>query len=212
MQKQLLIAALGISIAAIIFFLTPGLARAQSKTIAEPMQVMEVHSQEVDSRVVILEDYLKQYDSPLTKNAKDFVEAADRYELDWKLVAAISGVESTFGKRIPGGYNGWGWGVYGDQALGFESWKDGIYTVSKGLKEDYVSRGLLTPQQMNKRYASSPTWGTKVSYFMNDIDQFAKGHDMSKPQLTQAHFETSTAGTSALLKDKKNLIQLAFNW
>ena len=63
---------------------------------------------ETDSRTRILREFLKQYNSPLVPFAQDFVSIADKYSLDWKLVAAISGVESTFGKQIPyESYNGW---------------------------------------------------------------------------------------------------------
>src|SRR3989344_9215484 len=71
-----------------------------------------------DNRVKILEEFLKQYNSPLVPHAVDFVKYADEYDLDWKLVASISGLESTFGKAIPyNSYNGWGWGIYGDNMI-----------------------------------------------------------------------------------------------
>lgn len=158
-----------------------------------------------DQRVDILKKYLQTHKSPMVGNAKDFVEAADKYELDWKLVAAIAGVESTFGKHTPGNelfgnesYNAWGWGVYGDQALGLGSWKNGIYTVSRGLKENYVNKGLLTPEQMNKKYASSPTWGFKVRFFLNKIAEFeAANTDPSALTLEEDYFDIQTAGESA---------------
>lgn len=157
-------------------------------------QQMIVEAKPADARALILRDYLAERNSPLQYHANDFIQAADKYQLDWKLVAAISGVESTFGKAIPGGhdplytsYNGWGWGVYGTQSLGFKSWRDGIFTVSRGLKEDYVSRGLLEPIAMNRRYASSPTWGVRVVYFMNDIDKFSKKYPAYKDLTLEAN-------------------------
>src|ERR1035437_9299144 len=61
-----------------------------------------------DSRVRILREFLEKYNSPLVSYASTFVENADKYNLDWKLVAAISGVESTFGREIPNNsFNGW---------------------------------------------------------------------------------------------------------
>lgn len=147
----------------------------------EVHQIEVIEARELDPRAVILRDYLAQYNSPLQAHAQDFIEAADTYDVDWKLVPAIAGVESTFGKHIPGGhepsftsYNGWGWGIYGDNRLGFKSWRDGIFTVTKGLKEGYIDQGLTEPYAMNRKYAASKTWGQKVSYFMNDIDKFSK--------------------------------------
>lgn len=144
------------------------------KSVLEPEQVRIINSETLDSRAYILKNYFAKYNSPLQDNAQDFVNAADLYEVDWRLVAAISGVESTFGKFTPGGFNCWGWGVYGDQALGFESYKDGIYTVTKGLREGYLDKGLYDPYAMNRIYASSPHWGGKVSYFLADIDKYSK--------------------------------------
>lgn len=155
---------------------------AGAKTrVEQPEQVMEVQAKALDQRAVVLKDYLAKHKSPLEGHAQDFIDAADFYGVDWKLVPAISGVESTFGKHTPGSfesqsvsYNGWGWGVYGTQALYFKSWRHGIFTVTAGLKHDYISRGLTDPYSMNKRYASSPTWGSKVDFFMKDIDKFSK--------------------------------------
>lgn len=165
-------------------FTNPAVYAAQGEDTFESLRAKAQEEKITDRKVKIVEDYLSKYNSPLKGSARDFVEAAEKYDLDWKLVVSIAGVESTFGKFIPGGhqpgfttYNCWGWGVYGDQALGFKSWKDGIYTVSEGLKKNYVDKGFVTPFQMNRIYAASPTWGTKVTYFMNDLDKFAKNYE-----------------------------------
>ena len=127
-----------------------------------------------DSRVKILKDFLGQYNSPLVPNAGDFVEIADKYNLDWKLVAAISGVESTFGHQIPyQSYNGWGWGIYGDNMIRFSSWTQGIETVSEGLTTNYLNKwGAKDVYEIGRFYASSPTWAQRVEYFMRKIDEF----------------------------------------
>ncbi len=66
-----------------------------------------VEAKKLDRKAEILAQYLAKYNSPLQYHAQDFIDAANTYKLDWKLVASIAGVESTFGKFIPGGYNGW---------------------------------------------------------------------------------------------------------
>lgn len=173
---------------------------AQGESNSEQKHV--IVAKELDPRALVLMDYFAKYNSPLENHSQDFIDAADEYELDWKLVPSIAGVESTFGKFTPGGFNGWGWGVYGDQALGFSSWRHGIFTVSKGLKENYINRGLTDPYSMNRIYATSPTWGSRVSYFMNDLDQFAKSHralsENSLP-VKYSDAELKTAGISAKL-------------
>ena len=77
-----------------------------------------------DERVAILENFLEGYNSPLAKYSEVFIATADKYELDWRLIPAITGVESTFGKRIPyNSFNAYGWanGVYK-----FTSWEESI--------------------------------------------------------------------------------------
>lgn len=127
-----------------------------------------------DNRVKILEGYLKKHNSPLAAHAKTFVAEADKHDLDWKFVAAISGVESTFGKRIPANsYNAWGWGVYGDKVMRFESWDHGIATISKGLRTNYMDKwGAEDVHEIGRIYAASPTWSQKVTYFTNQIEKF----------------------------------------
>src|SRR4051812_48196694 len=59
-----------------------------------------------DNRAKALKAFLEKSNSPLADSAETFVASADKYNLDWKLVAAISGLESGFGKAIPpGSYN-----------------------------------------------------------------------------------------------------------
>lgn len=134
----------------------------------------------IDKKALILTKYLERYHSPMKYHAQDLIDAANRYDLDWKLLPAIAGVESTFGKHIPGGYNAYGWGVYGTNRIYFKSWRDGMFTVAKGLKENYVNRDLTNPYVMNRIYASSPTWGGRVSYFMNDLENFSKKYQLNE--------------------------------
>lgn len=129
-----------------------------------------------DIRVQKLEKYLAKMDSPLVENAEDFVKYADIYGYGekWSMVAAIAGVESTFGKHIPrNSYNAWGWGIpTGAQSgIGFSDWEDGIVAVTKGLRENYMDRGATTLASIGRIYAPpSTTWSGKVQYFMNEIE------------------------------------------
>lgn len=183
-------------------------------------QVVEIEAKPVDRRAQILKDYLGKHNSPLENHAQDFIEAADKYSLDWKLVVSIAGVESTFGKAIPGGhdplytsYNGWGWGVYGDNVLKFKSWKDAIYTISEGLKTNYVDKGYTEPLSMNRKYASSKTWGVKVNFFMNEIEKYAAGYpvDVELEEIELAKLNNTlpeTAGLKTILANNTHSYSL----
>lgn len=128
-----------------------------------------------DNRVKILKSYLKQYDSPLVSLAQVFVEEADKNNIDWRLVAAISGLESTFGLTIPpASYNAWGWGIYGNNVTYFTSWDDGIRTVSQGIRERYINqRGAQNVYEIGNTYAASPTWAQRVIGYMDEIENYA---------------------------------------
>ncbi|MDO8620825.1 MAG: glucosaminidase domain-containing protein [Candidatus Levybacteria bacterium] len=144
-------------------------ASGSSAALTTLMQVKEENS-----HIRILKKFLEKYSSPLTPYAESFVDNATKYDLDWRLVAAISGLESTFGQQIPyNSYNGWGWGIYGDNIIRFSSWDEGIQTVSKGLRENYINKWKAQDvYEIGKFYASSPTWAVRVESIMNRIQEF----------------------------------------
>ena len=123
-----------------------------------------------DIRVEKLTAFFNKYNSLLTPYAPEFIKAADTYNVDWKLVPAITGVESTFGKRIPyKSYNAYGWnnGVYK-----FGSWEQSIWHVTRVLREKYMNRGATSVVAIGRIYAPpSSTWAGKVNFFMSKIEK-----------------------------------------
>jgi hypothetical protein len=182
--------------------LEPVMARSPK---LENGQSIIADAKQQDPRVKVLRDYLKGKNSPLSENAQDFVEAADKYNMDWRLVAAISGLESSFGRAYPEGtFNGWGWGYSKGGVKQFASWKEAIYEINKGLRKNYADKGLTNPYLMNKIYAASPTWGVRVSYFMEDIEKYGQKNNPGY-RLAIANsvkFDDKDAGLSAVLASK----------
>ena len=127
-----------------------------------------------DSRPRVLKGFLEKYNSPLANYAPVLVKEADENKLDWRLVAAILGVESTFANEMPlNSYNAWGWGIYGDNMYYFQSYPDAIRVISKSLREDYINKwGAEDIYQMGRIYAASPTWAQRVNYFVRKIDNY----------------------------------------
>lgn len=166
--------------------------------VAKSDEQGEIVRKKLDNKAQILSAYLASYNSPLEYHAQDFVDAAKEYNLDWKMLPAIAGVESTFGRFIPGGYNAYGWGVYGTQAIYFKSWKEGIFTVAKGLRENYLNKGLTEAYSINRVYAASPGWGGKVTYFMRDLEKFAASYQAKQKHLSQAPKIAAISGQLAL--------------
>lgn len=149
----------------------------QEEKLVDNSANLQVEAKQLDKEAKVLAEYFSSYQSPLEAHAQDFIDAAKTYRLDWKMLPAIAGVESTFGKQIPGGYNAWGWGVYGTQAIYFDSWRQAIFTIAKGLRENYLDKGLSEPYAINRAYAASPRWGGNVSYFMKDLEKFAQKYE-----------------------------------
>jgi hypothetical protein len=123
-----------------------------------------------DSRVASLEKFLQKYDSPLVPYARFLVETADKNGLHYGLLPAIAMVESNLCKKIiPDSYNCWGWGIYGKTVTRFSSFEEGIDTVARGLKKNYVDQGLDTPEKIMTRY--NPTnhnnWLGSVNFFLS---------------------------------------------
>ncbi len=134
-----------------------------------------------DARVAMLRAYLEKQDSPLAPYAETFVSQADLYNLDWRLVAAIAGRESSFAKQEPC-INAWGYGIFSTQTMCFSSYDEGIRIISKDLREKFINRwGAENVWQIGKLYASSPTWASGVIYFMNDMQNFAIAQTTTQP-------------------------------
>jgi len=158
-----------------MFLNSAALVSADQHVVSSSAQIAGAYTiQNGDYRTQILKDFLLSHNSPLADYAGDFIYYADKYEIDWRLVAAISGVESTFGKRIPpNSYNAYGWN---NGNYGFESWTESIGVVSKALKENYYDKGATSIDRIARRYAPpSNTWNWKVKYFMGKIDSFPLG-------------------------------------
>lgn len=145
---------------------------AVAGTSATPSYSIVTH----DTRILHLRSYLDSYHSPLSDEAEFIIAEADRLNLDWRLITAIAGAESTFGKHMPSNsYNGWGWAIFTGNTDGkhFASWRDGIRTVSEGLRYNYMDKGAKTIEQIGRTYAASPHWANSVRFFLNSISAYS---------------------------------------
>lgn len=83
-------------------------------------------------RVEKIRKYFARYNLPLQYEAEHFVEYANKYEIDWRLLAAIGFVESTGGKFAcqSASYSAFGWGSC---KINFASYEESIDIVSQNL-------------------------------------------------------------------------------
>ncbi|MDD5481650.1 MAG: hypothetical protein PHR64_01735 [Candidatus Shapirobacteria bacterium] len=126
-----------------------------------------------DARPVIIRQYLERYRSPLADYADHFFQISQKYDLDYRLLVAIAQQESNLGKKVPDNtHNAWGWGIHSRGTLGFSSWEEGIETVARGLRENYLNRGFVDLEQIAARYAppSKESWAFGVGQFMKEME------------------------------------------
>lgn len=91
-----------------------------------------VVKESIDDRPQKIRDYFNRYHLPLAQYADSFVESADKYDLDWRLLAAIGFIESTGGKFAckGNGHNAFGWGSC---SVYFNSYEEAIDHISMNL-------------------------------------------------------------------------------
>jgi len=134
-----------------------------------------------EARPLILGKFLESYHSPLAPYAGYILEVSEKYNLDWRLLTAIAGNESLFGRVVPhNSYNAWGWGVHSRGTVRFGSWEEGIERVARSLKEDFIDQGLVTLELMMSRYApvsiqNDYPWADNVRFFMERLEE-GKGY------------------------------------
>lgn len=125
-----------------------------------------------DAREDLIKEYLQSYDSPLLPYAETIVEIADKYGIDFRLTTAIAQKESNLCKKIPEDtYNCWGWGIHSRGTLGFSSYPEAIEAVSKGLRENYIDKGLVTTEEIMAKYTplSNGSWAFGVNKFIDQM-------------------------------------------
>jgi len=109
----------------------------------------------MDPRLVSLQRFFDKFDCPAWKYSAVFLEAADAYDLDWRLLPSISYVESTGGKAARNN-NLFGWDSGKAQ---FATPSAGIHKVGYRLSHSDLYRDkdldeVLATYNPNEEYAA----------------------------------------------------------
>jgi len=121
-------------------------------------------TQVADPRLVRLQKFFAERDCPLRAVAADFLLAADRYALDWRLLPSISMIESSGGKDYRNN-NVFGW----DTPLqSFASVREGIHYVAAQLarSDRYKNKSL---DGKLRTYNPNPAYSGKVKAVMQAL-------------------------------------------
>ncbi|MHB8511524.1 MAG: hypothetical protein ACYDCC_05035 [Actinomycetota bacterium] len=102
--------------------------------------------------------FLVAMDSPLAQFSSEIVSAGVHYQVDPRVVVAISGVESTFG-RYQFGHNAWGWG-----RLTWSSWPAAIDSYTRLLGTAYRSLRTGRFSAASRTYCPpcGDSWGVRA--------------------------------------------------
>ncbi len=123
-----------------------------------------------------IDAYLTGKGSPLAGLGAEFLQRGLEWNVDPRLIIAIAGAESSFGKAICGTNNAWNWfWCHADNSCGkdpcgnspFTSWQRGIQTVTKFIRLSYLNKGRTTIPLIGARYCASgcQNWVPNVTQF-----------------------------------------------
>ena len=134
-----------------------------SKTFEAPVSTTSPDYR-TDPRFQALRNFFERFDCPALAYSREFLEAADDYNLDWRLLPSISYVESTGGKTAPHN-NLFGWDSGRAQ---FTSPAAGIYVVAYRLAYSglYRDKGL---NEVLATYNPIAEYAPKVKSIMRQI-------------------------------------------
>jgi hypothetical protein len=120
---------------------------------------------DTDTRCQALRNFFLRYQSPLSKMALVFVQTADAHKLDWRLLPAISMVETSGGKHgTPNNVFGWNSG-----RTRFKSIEAGILFVAGRFARSPIYAGKTATGIIHKYNPARKTYPPKVTRFMLEM-------------------------------------------
>ncbi len=143
-------------------------------TVTEAPVITTSEADSLKDRADKVDALLAHYNSPLEGYGEKFVKEADKNNIDWRLLAAISGQESTFGrhacKKATNSFLG-----YGSCKINFKSADEAIERVSASLggnddNTDQHYAGKNTVQILRKYNSVIPNYPKQVIKIMKMID------------------------------------------
>ncbi len=132
--------------------------------------------EDLKEKAGIIDSFLESRGSVLAGYGAKFVEEARKNDIDWRLVVAIAGRETTFGKNMcknpKAPNNPFGWGSC---KIGFKSIDESIEKISASLGGNSEATahhydGKTTTQILRKYNSVIPNYPNEVKRIMKMID------------------------------------------
>jgi len=144
-----------------------------SEALAE-VGLIESSIKTENSLPLIIENYLRHYNSPLLPYKDKILEEAAFHKVNPELIVAIAQQESNLGKKSPENcFNAWGWAIHERGTKCFDDWNNAIETVTAGIASGYCEKGLCDdPCEMMKKYTpkSNGSWCLAVKQFLGEME------------------------------------------
>lgn len=151
-------------------------AEREQQTI-ETRELVEVSEpiliQEKDNRKEVVINFLNRYNSPAKDKAEAILNIADRSNVDYKIIIAIAGTESSLWKNLNFKWNAWGWGVWAGKQHGDWKWD----TFEQGL-ESFTGEfarskynGMDIEAISRAGYNNSEHWRATTRYFYSELER-----------------------------------------
>lgn len=123
----------------------------------------------MDVRAVYLGRFFDKHKCPAFNYEliDDYINAADKYNLDYRILPAIAQLESQCGKRYPkGSFNIFGWN---SARTGFTDFPTSVAFVSERLANGKYYAGKTLDKKLSA-YCPSPTYPARIKALMNEIN------------------------------------------
>lgn len=165
-------------------YLQPQATLASYENAAGDKEADDAHAAVLKVRADAIDAYFRKYGMPLEGTGAAFAKAADDNDLDWRLLPAISVIETTGGENACPGtykrtgnkgytYNVFGWGSC---KITFSSYGDAITTLAVNLsgndKDTAMHYQGKTIRQILEKYnppSIVPDYADRVMQIMHDI-------------------------------------------
>ena len=154
----------------IVFLSLLGSFLGRSEPLVSPIPTEVIN---YDTRSDELKRFLEENHSPLAENASEFIRIGDDFGYDYRVLVAVSGVESGFGSdHLCGDFNPFGWG---NPCWDFESFSEAIESVGGRLgRSNTYKKFQETGRLEDLGYTYNPSnaieWSRKVNYFIIKIE------------------------------------------
>ncbi len=121
-----------------------------------------------------IDGYLARKQSPMAGLGESLSGYSRQYNVNPRLVIAISGAETTFGRHLCADNNAWNWFHHRNCAQSpFENYPQGAERVTRFMRSSYLNRGYTTIELIRYKYCTSgcENWISLVTAFHDEMPE-----------------------------------------